>query len=141
MLRVINGLRSFNHSNATINFPNQSITAQANGAAFDSANFSEVIAVGMCQSVTGSGTGQLVIQESNESSANFANINTPINAVMNFNVANTVRFCSLNKDRPTRKRYLRLSAFNTTNAVSLSGVLIGVQPSNNINVANNALYV
>ena len=137
MLKVIDGLRTANHANSVIDFPAQSITTQANSTpSVDMANFAELIYVGICNSVTGSGVGQLQVQESNEAAANFVNIT---NAILAFTTANTIKIGSVDWRNPSRKQYARLTGTNTTNAITLSGHTQRVQPLNVVSVGNNVV--
>jgi hypothetical protein len=124
MLKVIDGLRTSNHANSVVDIAAQSVvhgTTNANvvSTSVDMANFAELLVVGLCNAVTGTPTGTIAIQESNEAAANFVNVT---NAVLTFTAANTVKVHSLDWRKPNRKRYARLSAYNATNAITLAGI-------------------
>lgn len=132
-LKVIDGLRTANHANAVIDFA-QLVAAQVNGPGTDMSEHLEAVYVGTCSAVTGSGTGTIVMQESNEASANFTNVT---NASLAFNTANTVKVGSVDWRKPNRKRYARLAAFNATNSITLQGTLLRVQSKSNVNLGDN----
>lgn len=139
MLRVCDGLRTANHANSVVDLPSQSVTAQVNTTSVDMANFSELLVHAQCNAVTGSGTGDIVVQESNEASANFTNIS---GASSNFSAANTAKPIHVNwRSNGARKKYARLAAFNTTNAVTLSATTYRLSPHLETNMGNNVTAV
>lgn len=139
MLRVCDGLRTANHANSVVDLPSQSVTAQVNTTSVDMANFAELLVHAQCNGVTGAGTGEVVVQESNESGANFTNI---AGAVSNFTAANTTKPIHVNwRANGARKKYARLAAFNATNAVTLSATTYRLAPRLETNVGNNVAAV
>lgn len=138
-LKVIDGLKTCDGANAAIDLRSQSVThgtqnSNVVSSSVDMSGFAELIAIGMCNGVTGTPTGTITIQESNESSANFTNIT---NAVMTFTAANTMQVHSIDWRKPNRKRYARLSAFNATNACILAGLTLRVQPLRGVSLDDN----
>lgn len=138
MLKVIDGLRGLYNNgaaNCTVGLPYQSFTAAVNGAAIDMANFAELLVLGFLMAPTGSGTGVIYVQESNEAAANFANV---ANASMALSAANTERFHSVDWRNPARKRYARLVGANATNAVTMMGTVLCLGNKNKNTLAENA---
>ena len=136
MLKVIDGLRTYDHANAKTEIPSQSIngTAVNSAGSLDMADHRELIAVALAGAVTGTGVLTVQIQESNEAAANFTNVT---NAVLTLNTANTLKLHSVDWRKPARKRYARLQA-NTTNAVVVSAFSLAVGPKRLVSLADNA---
>lgn len=136
-LHVVDGMRTFDGANYKLDLNSQSVTAQANTTSVNMTNFSSLMVVGLCNAITGSGTGQIVVQESNESGANFTNVS---GGVANFNAANTCRIVHVDWRDPARKQFARIAAFNATNAVTLSAVSMRIEPKRGgINTDTNVI--
>lgn len=137
MLLACDGLRTANHANFVVDLPSQSVTANVNTSGVEMTNYAQLLVVGICNAITGSGVGNIQLQESDDNT-NFTNVT---NAALSFNSANTVKELAIDWRKPGRKRYARLQASNTTNAATLVAVTNRLMPKNlpTISQGNNVV--
>jgi hypothetical protein len=126
-LRVAHGLRMNDGANAVSDIPPANYSAgTVNAASVEMTDFNELLAVITAGVVASGGTAQLIVQESDESAANFTNI-SGATATIN-NASNTSALVSVDWKHPDRKKYARAQVITAT-AASFHGVAtMRVQP-------------
>ncbi len=128
-LKVIDGARFLGSSAADIPISNYANASTTNSASQDMSEFFELMAQLDVGVIVGTASVQFVVQESNESAANFTNISGATVTVVNSANSNLAKRISVNWKHPDRLRYARLQGLVTVaNAAFFGATIARLQP-------------
>jgi hypothetical protein len=123
-LKVMDGLRTVDGANAAVDIAiaNYASGNTMNGTSHDMKDHFEFLVSAQAGVVTGTAVVTIVVQESNEAAANFANVASAAVSFANNANSNQAKLISVNWKHPDRKRYARVQGLVTVANAAFYGV-------------------
>jgi len=121
-MKVMDGLRTVGGATLELDIPplSRATGTTVDGPAIDMAGHFELLALAQAGLIGASSSCSVVVQESNEPAANFADV--PGSTVI-LTASNTQKLVDVNWKHPDRKRYARLRMVTAGTSASLAGAL------------------